>query len=319
MTNLAPKLVTLDQTFSIPSLNQRWITRMSGSEIAAHNIAGEPLNILCIEDGAGFLNGHFYVIGEDGIIRDVFGEHDHTSSAAGGTYYSIKRANYKNDIEFDQSLNISAEPYDFTEIPLAGAGTFVNAVDGTAHTKYAIATTAGSAAANNDVCNMSAGGGRLWFGAPLTLQVKYAVSDNTSIAFRIGCGQPKMENAFGITAMLGFEGCTGTNQFVRAFSADGSAWSAGEDMDNMVPTGSIPLGLRIDFYPTSKIVATSGLGTVKFKTDNLPPPSTATQADATFRFGVKQIAASSARWIKLYAARVVGSSYDSQPGISAWC
>ena len=310
MVNLAPKIVSLDENFSVPELNQRMVTRMTGSEIAAHNIAGEPLNILCLEDGSGFIKGHFYLITDDGIIQDVFAPHTHSDSTS-GTLYDIKRANYKDLIEMDCSINMNAT--DFWK-SVVGTGTLVDNVDTSAHTKYTIATTS---AASNDVVNGEAGGGRLFFGKPITLQLKYAVSNNTSIAYRMGVGQPKMENTFGVTSQMGFEGCTSTNVFNRAFSADGTGWSSGLDLANMVPAGSIPLGLRIDYYPSSKMVVTDGLGNSDTKTTNLPAVGNATNADSTFRFGVKTLT-TAARWIKIYSMRLVGSSYDSTAGISGW-
>jgi hypothetical protein len=324
MVNLAPKLVSLDETFSVPELQQRTWTRMTGTEIAAHNIAGEPLNILCLDDSAGFLKGHVYVISDDGIIYDVFAPHTHKDSTS-GTLYEIKRDNYKDLIEMDYSINIPSGAFDMTERSLgtggAATGTLVSAVDSSANTKYIIASTAGTNATGSptaiDVTNGAAGGGRLYFGKPATLQIKYAVSNNTFISYRMGCGQALMENAIGVNSMFGFEGCTGTDTNNRVFSADGTTWSA-EALGNMVPSGSIPFGLRIDWYPSSKIVATDGDGTVVNKVSNLPLVGNATNADATFRFGVGQLAASSVRWIKLYALRLVGSSYDSQSGIKAW-
>lgn len=324
MVNLGAKIVSLDETFSTGKLNQKFITRMTGAEISAHNIAAEPLNILCIESGSGFIIGHVYVIDDNGVIYDVFAPHLHTDSSTGGSLYEIKRENYKNLIEMDYSMNIFAAAFVKTErsTGTGGAtdGTLVDAIDTSAHTKYVIATTAGTNATspNEDFVNGQAGGGRIWFGAPLTLQIKYAVSINTSIAYRMGVGQPLIENSVGVTAQLGFEGCTGTNQFNRAFSADGSAWSGSADLTNMVPTGAIPFGLRIDLYPGSKMVISDGFAGGIIKTTNLPPVGSATNADATFRFGLKQLAASSSRWLKLYALRLVGSSFDSTAGINGW-
>ena len=296
---------------------------MTGAEIAAHNIAAEPLTIHCLEDGSGFIKNHLYVISDDGVIQDVFAPHLHTDSSTGASLYEIKRANYKDLIEMDYSANIFAAAFVKTErsTGTGGAtdGTLIDEVDATANTKYIKATTAGTNATspNQDVVNGQAGGGRLFFGKPITLQLKYAVSNNTTIAYRMGCGQPLIENAVGVTSQMGFEGCTGTNILNRVFSADGNTWS-GEDMSGMVPTGSIPLGLRIDLYPSSKIMAYDGEGTIITKTTNLPPVGTATQANATFRFGVSQLSASASRWIKLYAMRLLGSSYDSQSGIKGW-
>jgi hypothetical protein len=325
MVNLAPKLVSLDETFSVPELQQRTWTRLTGAEIAAHNIAGEPLNILCLEDGSGYLKGHVYVITDDGIIYDVFAPHLHTDNSTGASLYEIKRANYKDDIEMPYAANIFKAAFVMTERSTGtgglAAGTLDDEVDATAHTKYIKLTTAGTNATspNEDVTNIQAGGGRLFFGKPVTLQIKYAVSNNTSINYRMGIGQPLIENTVGVGAQMGFEGCTGTNVFNHAFSADGTTWSVGADLTNMVPTGSIPLGLRIDLYPSSKMVVTDGEGASDIKTTNLPPVGTATNADALFRAGVKQLAASTSRWLKIYALRVVGSSYDSQSGIKGWC
>lgn len=324
MVNLAPKIVSLDETFSVPELNQRMWTRMTGTEISNHNIAAEPLNILCIEDGAGFLKGHVYVITDDGIIADVFAPHTHSSSSSGGTLYDIFRENYKNIIELDMSANIFAEAFEMTERSTGTGGLstgFLDTfIDTTAHTKYIQLATAGTngtvGGGNNDFVNIMAGGGRIWFGAPLTLQLKYAVSHNTSIAYRMGVGQPLIEATVGTTAQLGFEGCTGTNQLNRVFSADTSTWS-GENMSNMVQ--SVPFGLRLDLYPSSKITAQDGLGGAGIiKTSNIPPISSATNADALFRAGVSQLTASSQRWLKIYSLRLVGSSYDSQPGVQGW-
>lgn len=309
MVNLAPKLISLDETFSIPELQQRTWTRMTGAEIAAHNASAEPLNILCTEDGSGFLKGHVYVITDDGIIYDVFQAHDHSSTAQGGTLYEIKRVNYKNLIEVDMSANIFAGS--FIKSNGAGTGLITEAVDTSAHTKYVqIATTA----ANNDTTNGEIGGGRIFFGKPLTFQIKYAVSTNTSIAYRMGLGTPRIESNVGVGAQMGFEGCTGTNALNRVFSADTSLWT-GEDMLNMLQT--FPMGLRIDWYPTSKIVAQDGLGTVITKITNLPPVSTATNSDGLLRCSCKTLTTAT-RNLKIYALRISGHSYDAESGVSGW-
>ena len=325
MVNLATKLVSLDETFSVPECNQRWVTRMTGDEIAAHNIAGEPLQILCLADGSGYLKNHVYVISDDGIIADVFAPHLHTDNSTGSSLYEIKRANYKDLIEMDYSINIPSGAFNMTERSLGtggGDGTIVSAVDSSAHTKYIIASTGGTNASGTpnaiDVTNGAAGGGRLYFGKPITLQLKYAVSINTFIAYRMGVGQPLMEFTVGTTSQMGFEGCTATSQMNHSFSADGTTWSAGADLSNMVPAGSIPLGLRLDLYPSSKLIASDGLGATDIKTTNPPAVGNATPADATFRFGVSQLSPSAIRWIKLYAMRLTGSSYDSVTGVGGW-
>jgi len=305
-SSVGGKVVGLDDLFSVTRLNLKFITRMTGAEIAAHNIAGEPLNVLCIADGSGYVKGHFYVITDDGIIFDVFNQHTHTSTTDGGDLYSIYRANYNQLVEINQSLNFAANSFYFTK---SGAGTWVDAVDTLSNQKYGIMTTATAA---NDYCNIEGGGGRLWFGKPATFQIKYAVSHNTSVAYRMGVGTPLIQNTVtgaGAVAQFGFEGCTGTNQLNRVFSADGTTWS-GEDMLNMVQ--SVPMGLRIDWYPTSKIVATDGAGTSIFKITNLPLISTATTESSTFRSGIKALATSAARNLKIYALRLTGYSYDNQ-------
>lgn len=281
---------------------------MTGEEIANHNAAGEPLNILCIEDGAGYLNGHFYVIGEDGIVRDVFAEHLHTDISTGGSLYGIKRANYKNLIELDHSMNLPASAF---EKAAASTGTLDDIVDGTALTKFVQLTTT---VANNDWVVGEIGGGRLWFNKPITLQLKYAISVNTFVTYRMGIGTPRINDNIDIIPQFGFEGCTGTNILNRIYSSDGTAFSA-EDMLDMVQT--VPMGLRADFYPSSKIIADDGAGTHIIKTTNLPPPTTATNANNLFRAGVKTLTTVT-RNLKIYALRIVGDSYDSAPGVKGW-
>lgn len=279
---------------------------MTGVEIAAHNATAEPLNILCLEDGAGFLKGHVYVITDDGIIYDVFQPHDHSSTALGGTLYEIRRANYKNLIELDMSANIHASAF-YKQV--VGTGTITDDVDTSAKTKFVKLTTT---TANNDAVNGELGGGRLSFGKPLTFQVKYAVSTNSSINYRMGLGTPRIQDNVGVSAQMGFEGCTGTNQLNRVFSADGSLWTA-ENMLNM--SQPVPLGLRIDYYPTSKIVATDGEGTFITKITELPPPATATDSISLLRCSVKTLT-TAARTLQIYALRVTGDSHD--PVVKGW-
>jgi hypothetical protein len=308
MVNLAPKLVSIEETFSIPELQQRTWTRMTGAEIAAHNAAAEPLNILCLEDGSGFLKGHIYVITDDGIIYDAFQPHDHSSTALGGTLYEIKRANYKDLIELDMSANIFAAAFNKNVV---GTGTITDDLDNTAGTKSVkILTTA----ANNDATNGELGGGRISFGKPLTFQVKYSISTNVSVNYRMGIGTPRIQDNIGVNAQLGFEGCTGTNTKNRVFSADGTTWSA-EDMLDM--SQSVPFGLRIDWYPTSKIVAQDGEGTFITKITNLPPPATATNGSSLLRTSIKTLT-TAARNLNIHALRLVGSSHDSVSGVKGW-
>lgn len=282
---------------------------MTGTEIAAHNATAEPLNIFCIEDGAGFLKGHVYCIDEEGVIHDIFTNHTHASTADGGTYYEIKRANYKNMIEENMSLAISASKFKATA---ASTGAMTDEVDTIANTKYIQFLTA---ATNNDWIVGEMGGGRLYFGKPITLQIKYAVSHNSSVTYRMGCGTPRINDNVGTLAQLGFEGCTGTNTLNRVFSADGTTWT-GENMSDM--SQPVPFGLRIDYYPSSKIVASDGSGTIVTKTSNLPPTSTATNSISTCRVGIKTLSAAT-RNLKLYAIRLVGESYDSTAGLGGWC
>lgn len=196
-------------------------------------------------------------------------------------------------------------------------GTVADVIDTGSNTKFVQITTAGTngslGGSNQDYTNAIAGGGRLFFGKPATLQIKYAISHNTSVAYRMGCGTPQLGTNVGTSAQMGFEGCTGTNTNNRVFSADGTTWS-GEDMNDMVQ--ATPTGLRIDWYPPSKIVAQDGLGTVVTKITNLPPPGTATNSNSLFVAGVLQIAASTVRNLKLYAVRLVGDSYD--PVVGGW-
>lgn len=286
---------------------------MTGTQISEHNFQNEPLNVLCIEDGAGYATGHIYCADDGGILRDIFQAHTHLNSATGGTLYDIYKVNYNEMIQMDHSINISINDF---MVNFNGSGTAVNVDDNPSGgaTKYIQATT--GTAADNYV-NLVAGGGRIFFGKPLTLQLKYNIQIDTNVNYRMGCGQPSMQNAAGTTAQLGFEGCTsGPSPTLNgAYSADGTTRTT-EYLSAMVQ--SVPIGLRIDYLPGSKIIAMDGYGAIVNKTSNLPPISSATNSNSTFKAGVKATAVSSSRWLKLYAMRLVGGSYDSQSGIHGW-
>lgn len=308
MVNLGGKITTLNQTLSIGELNQKMLTRMTGTEISEHDFQNEPLNVLCIADGAGYITGHIYCADDNGVLRDIFQPHTHLTSANGGSLYDIYKVNYNELIQMDYSTNISKN---FFKTSGSASSTFDDFLDTTQ--KYIIATTN---TATDAYMNAVAGGGRLFFGKSFTLQLEYAVSINDNIAYRMGCGMTPIENAAGSGAQIGFEGCTsGPSPSSNGIaSADGTTRTV-EYLSAMVQ--SFPMGLRADYNPGAKIVAMDGLGTVVNKTTNLPPISSATLRANTFRASVKTTN-STAKWLKLYAARLVGASYDSQSGIGGW-
>lgn len=307
MVNLASKILSPTETFSVASLNQRMITRMTGTQISQHNALTEPLNILCIEDGAGFKAGHLYVIGEDQTIRDVFLAHNHYDTASGGSYYEIRKANATDYIEIDYSLNIHHNQFLYSVNDDPG---FLNTVhDG--ESRWIEAVTEDETEGR---INFTLGGGRLTFAKPLTLQLKYVLSHNVDMTYRMGIGNALIQNAAGTAAQIGFEGCSATSINNAIASADGTTRSA-EYLINMVQV--VPFGLRFDYTPSSKIVAQDGQGTIVIKTTNLPPIASQSTGYRVFRGGLRTTNPTP-KTLRLYALRIFGSSYDSTGGVKGW-
>lgn len=307
MTNLAAKILSPTETLSVARLNQMLIVRLTGTEISLLNALTEKLNILCIEDGAGFKKGHFYTIGEDQTIRDTFLSHNHTDASTGGSYYDIMKANATDYVEVDYSLNIhhSQFYYSLTD----DSGTFTTEVD--SDSRWVQALTNESTDAR---MNFSLGGGRLTYAKPITMQLKYVLSHNVDLTYRMGIRCALIQNAAGNDSQMGFEGCTATSINNAVFSADGTTRSS-EYLINMVQ--SVPFGLRLDYTPSSKIVAQDGQGTIVIKTSNLPPISSQSTGRRVFRGGIRTTNPT-AKTLRLYGVRLFGSSYDSQSGVKGW-
>lgn len=313
VTNLAPEFLSFDEVISLGRMKQMTITRLTGDDIALVDIENNPLNIACIQDGTSYKKGHFYIIANDGTIHDVFLNHDHSSADKGGTYYDILKGNYNQVIEMDYSLNMMKA---FFNMPVSGTGSVVgDTIDNTANQKYVI-LTAGTTL--NGYASIEGGGGRLFFGKPITLQTKYQLTSNSDVTYRIGTGSDPIQNSITNSVIqLGFTGCSSTNANNGVYCTDGSVLSV-EYMSAMIPPGGNALGLRLDYYPSSKIDAKDGLGVQDLITTNLPSISAATTSNATFRAGIRVTAAGAAKSLKLYAVRLLGHSYDSQSGIGAW-
>jgi hypothetical protein len=303
-SSVGGKVTVPNEPFSITRLNRKFVTRMTGTEIGNHPISADPLNILCIEDGAGYKKGRFYTISDDGVLYDTFLDHTHVAAGEGGSYYDIKQANYSQLVEVDRSLGVIPEEFTFTR---TNAGTWAMVVDGVSNQRYGELKTGIVA---NDVSNLQYGGGRLFFGKPITFQAKHAITHNIDISYRMGLNQPLIESNAGTNAQIGFSGCSGDGPLNGIFSASGSIRST-EWMSNMVQPN--PLGLRFDYYPSAKIVAVDGLGVKITKITDLPGISTATNGNATLRFGVKTTN-TTAKAIRLYSFRLLGYSYDQAVG-----
>jgi|SRR5580765_3108797 len=308
MVNLAQPIQTDTITFSVPELNQRMIARMTGTQMGTWDFATKPINVLCLADGAGFYKGHFYMTGDDGTVYDMFRIHNHSSSAEGSSLYDIMMANAKNVIGFDGSDGVGEN--DFHMKTFSGVGVLATEANSNQmYTKFLTDTAA------NDYVNVMRGGGRLSFGSPMTMQLKYGMSHNVGALLKIGTGTTTVENAAGAASQIGFEHCSATNTSIGVFTADGTVRQT-DYLTNVVQ--SVPYGLRFDYYPSSKVIAKNGAGLEVIHTSNLPSISAATNSDSVFRAGVKTTN-TTAKTFKLYALRYFGYSYDATTGIFGWC
>ena len=309
MTNLATLIESDRETWSVKSLNQRWLTRMTGAEIAEHDFNNVPINILCIQDGGGYLKGHFYWVDDDGEVHDAFKKHTHTSSQDGGSYYEILRANYKNVIGFDHSAGIVKEMFNITN-GAASRGTVVNQKD--TNEGYIKCDTGNVA---NDYINLNKMGGRIWFHDPLTLQLKYGVSHDVDSLVKMGVCITDVQNASGNGAQLLFEFCSGGgNTLIGICTADGTDRTT-EYLSGVVQ--AVPFGLRADWYPSSKVYAIDGNGNEVNKTTDIPAVGSASTSEGMFKASIKSTN-TTPKTFRLWAARLVAHSFDSSSGIKGW-
>lgn len=308
MSNLGDLISTVDETIPPAVFNAKTIWNTDGDSILSHNIDQDVGAIVCNEDGSGYLADHMYIRNaEKSAWVDVFKNHLHTSDTDGGTYQEMRAANAKDILELNyQNLRI---------------GQFVNAVTtvgGTATITDQVDTDSVYAELVSPIdtayCNMQSGGLRLHFGKPFLMQAKYKVFENTNILFRIGAGLSTIQNS-GNQAQIGWEGC-GSEPNLTVVSADGDDRSP-DYLSNMLQTD--PIGLRIEYY-VNRIVGTDGLGALTNKTDNLPPPSTATAGNSTFRIGLKAGAttAGQSRAMRVFSGYLLGYIYDAETGVGAW-
>jgi methyl coenzyme M reductase subunit C len=146
------------------------------------------------------------------------------------------------------------------------------------------------------------------------LQIKYGISHDIDTYMVMGMAIPEVQNASGTLAQMGFDHCSGTNNQIGVFSADGATRHI-DYITNVVQ--SVPYGIRIDYSPSSKIVATTGSGLVVIKTSNLPPVAAASNPDNLFRAGIKSLNATQ-KTLRLFAVRLFGQSHDSVTGVMGW-
>jgi hypothetical protein len=307
VTNLALPIQADTQTFSVPELRQRTVARMTGTEMGNWDFTTKPINVVCLENGAGYLKGHFYVTMNDGTVIDTFIKHFHASSADGGSLYDIYFNTTGTMIDWNQSAGLSLQSFS----KVTGINTSNITTELSSNQLFAQFATGIVA---DDYINGMVGGGRLSFGAPLTIQVKYAMTHNTAALLKIGTGTTLIENAAGTGTQMGFEHCSASSVNLGVFSADGVSRQTSYMVDVVQAN---PWGLRLDYYPSSKIIARNGNGLSVVHTSNLPSIAGATNSDNLFRVGVKTTNTTQ-KLLKLYAARIFGTTYDATPGIRGW-
>lgn len=308
MTNLATLIESDRDQWSVASLNQRWITRMTGLEISNHD-TNVPINILCIEDGAGFIKGHTYWIDDGGEIHDSFKKHNHTSSLDGGTYYDMLKANYKNIIGFDYSAGTNKADWVITN-GASNRGTITDQKD--ANEGYIKCDTGNVA---NDYINLNKMGGRIYFGQPITVQLKYGVSHDVDSLVRMGVSIPDVQNASGNGAQALFEFCSGGgNTLLGIVTADGDSRST-EYLSGVVQ--AVPFGVRFDYFQGSKVYAIDGNGIEVNKTSEIIPTGAASTSEGFFKASIKSTN-TTPKTFRLWAARLLAHSFDSTVGIKGW-
>ncbi|MDR4491337.1 MAG: hypothetical protein R2685_10625 [Candidatus Nitrosocosmicus sp.] len=309
MSNLGDLISTVDDVIPPSVFNAKTIWVTDGDAVPGHD-PEQPVGAVLIRDPgtSGFLSDHLYVRDTaNSAWVDVFKNHLHTSDSDGGSYFDMRSANAKSILEFNFQ-NLRKGQFVNTVTTTGGTATITDQRDST--TVY----TELVSPINTAYCDMESGGLRLFFGKPFLLQAKYKQFESTNILWRIGCGLSTINNS-GTQAQVGFEGC-GSNTKVTVVSANGTDRST-NDLSDMLQAN--PLGLRLEYY-VDRIVGYDGLGGLTNKSDNLPPPSTATAGNATFRIGLKAGAttAGQSRAMRVYSGYLLGHVYDSESGLTGW-
>lgn len=310
MSNLADLITNVDEIISPSIFNAKTIWNTSGTNLANHDINQDVGAVTINEAGSGFLLDHMYIRKSDKSgWTDVFKQHFHTSDEDGGSFYDIKKAIAKQILEFNFQ-NFKKEYFILT-----GGGTATNNFDNTATTSTQSFTDLVSATGLVPA-NLWAGGVRLAFENPFTLQCKYKIFESTNVIWRVGCGMSLVETS-GNQNQVGFEGCLNTDTRTSVVSGDGTsrfpAYMSASLQSN-------PTGLRLDYYPNDKIVGVDAIGGMVTKTDTLPLTSAATLSTNTLRVGVKSTndSAGDSRTLRMYGAYLLGYLYDSKSGVGAW-
>lgn len=314
MSNLGDLISTVDDVIPPSVLNAKTIWVTDGDAVPGHDFDSQPVGAIVVRNpgSSGLLSDHMYIRNTDNsALVDVFKNHTHVSSSDGGSEFDIKKANAKDILELNfQNLRIGQ--FVNTVTTVGGTATISDQVDPSpGDTVYAELFSPIDTA----YCNMFSGGLRLHFGKPFLLQTKYKVFEDTNILWRIGCGLSPIQNS-GTQAQVGFEGC-GSEDNTTVVSANGTDRTPALMAGMLQPN---PLGLRLEYYPNDRIIATDGLGTLVNKTDNLPTTSSATASSATFRIGLKSThpSAGQSRAMRVYSAYLLGHIYDSESGVGAW-
>lgn len=306
MSNLGDKISIVDDVIPPAVFNAKTIWVTDGDNVPAHNIDEDLGAILIKEAGSGFLSDHLYVRNKDkSAWVDVFKNHLHTSSADGGSYQEMRAANAKDILELNFQ-NLRKAHFVNT---VAGTGTINDNKDTDSVYVELVSPI------NTGYCDMEAGGLRLHFGEPFLMQTKFKVFENTNMIWRIGAGLSLVNNS-GNQAQVGWEGCANTDDRTSVVTANGDDRTPNYLSDMLQ---SNPLGLRIEYY-VNRVVGTDGLGGLVNVTDNLPPPSTATAGNSTFRIGLKatNTTAGQSRAMRVFSGYLIGFTFDSASGVGAW-
>lgn len=271
---------------------------------------GVPL-IRVIEDGNNYKQNRLLILKADNSgYTGVFPTHTHDPNDPfneGGSLFEVFTKNNSHLLDFN---DLSARIDSFL---VHKVGTATAVTEWNNSSIYIIMITG---TATTDVVNLLKGGVRIAFSHPIVFVHKVAISHNTALLYRAGVAQSRVENTAGVQSQVGIEGCTSSSINFQVVSGSGTArTSLALPNSNLLQAN--PIGYKIEYYPGDKVIFTDGNGNTIIKSDNLPWLASASNGDATLRYGIAT-STTTAKAVKLFASRLLGKIYDSNSGINAW-
>jgi hypothetical protein len=257
----------------------------AGDDIASISVNSPIALALCTEDGSGFFENHLYFRNYDSFSggwsgwNDVFNKHTHSddTDTEGGDYYDIDIANA------DSVISIM-RPYLQEEMffwDVNGSGTAVETVvaGGTQFLRLRTGTT------TDNWAQAQQGGMRLSVSSKVEWHAKFEIDGDTAILWRMGVGMERVQESSESTLnKFGLEGCTGDGTTIQLVSCNGT--SRIKTNTTVAMDQNAAIGAKITYIPSTSVVYTDTLSTVKVSTGGIPS-SGFIGSDKTLRYGIK--------------------------------